>query len=364
MFGFADKGQMFTRVSDEIILIHQDSLSSSSNFNSCNCYLIKLSDDDYIVIDPGCSRSKLNKTLRKNGIEYSNLKYVYITHGHSDHVVMLNYIQEKNPNIESFVHELDKELVENPLTYINTLFDVAYLKTKQKYNNFMDAINYYTSPDSNIKVKDSFKMVFDTWDLKNRRVDHTFKAGDVLPGNLKVILAPGHTPGMCLFFKEQDNILFSADIHLSSVGANYNGTTANISDFKDSINAITKMVNDGTVKMILSGHGKNPIIEDLDGRLSAFYNSILEKENQILEVLHDKDGLTIEEITEETYKIYLKRFDRYLDTDHMQDYFTESIIIAEASETISNLNVLTELKRLNKVKKFLSESGERWTLNK
>ena len=363
MFGSSSKRQIFTRVNDEILLIHQDSLTSSSNFNSCNCYLLKINDKDYVVIDPGCSRAKLNKTLRINGIDYSNLKYVYITHGHSDHVVMLNYIQEKNPTVESFMHGLDREYVENPIAYISTLFDVTYMENNEKYKDFVDAINYYMTQDSTIQVKDSFKMVFDTWDLRERKIDHTFKDGDILPGNLKVILAPGHTPGMCLFYKEQDKILFSADIHLSSVGANYNGTTANLHDFKNSINTIIKMVDNNIVKTILSGHGKNPIIGDLNGRLSDFYNSIVEKENQILAMLQDKDGMTIEDITEETYKIYMKRFDRYLDAGHMQKYFQETIIIAEASELISNLNVLKELERLNKVKKFSSETGERWKLN-
>ena len=362
MFGTTSKRQMFTRVNDEIILIHQDSMASSSNFNSCNCYLIKINEHDYLVIDPGCSRSKLNKTLKKNGIEYSDLKYALITHGHSDHVVMLDYIQEKNNQIEAFIHDFDKKFVEDPRAYINTLFDVDYMKRRKKYQDFIDAINYYTTPLSDIKVKDSFKMVFDTWDLKARRVDHDFKGGDVLPGNFKAIHAPGHTPGMCLFFNEQDKILFSADIHLSSVGANFNGTTANLLDFKNSINTVIKMVNDGSVKTILSGHGKNPITEDLKGRLKKFYDSIVDKENQILALLREKDGMTVEDITENTFKIYLKRFEKFLDTDHMNEYFTESIIIAEASETISNLNVLKELERQNKVKKKPSEFSEKWTL--
>lgn len=363
MFGTTSKRQMFTKVNDDIILIHQDSMSSSSNFNSCNCYLIKLKENEYVVIDPGCSRSKLNKTLRKNGIEYSDLKYILITHGHSDHVVMLDYIQEKNNQIEAFIHDLDKKLAEDPKTYINTLFDIDYMEERGKYQYFIDAINHYTSPKSNVQVRDSFKMVFDTWDLKKRKVDHTFKNGDVLPGNLKVIHAPGHTPGMCLFYNEQDKILFSADIHLSSVGANFNGTTASLLDFKNSINTIIKMVDDGSVKIILSGHGKNPITEDLKERLKNFYDSIVDKENQVLALLDDKEGMTVEDITEESFKIYLKRFDKFMDTDHMQEYFTESIIIAEASETISNLNVLKELERLNKVKKFSSETGEFWALN-
>ena len=275
---------------------------------------------------------------------------------------MLDYIQEKNNQIEAYIHNLDREFVEDPIAYINTLFDIEYMKKRKKYQYFIDAINFYTTTNSNIQVKDSFKMVFETWDLKERKVDHSFKGGEVLPGNFKVIHAPGHTPGMSLFYNEQDKILYSADIHLSSVGANFNGTTANLLDFKNSINTIIKMVNAGSVKTILSGHGRNPITENLEDRLKTFYKSIVDKEDQILAVLRENDGKTIEEITEKTFKIYLKRFEKFMDTDHMQEYFTESIIIAEASETVSNLNVLKELERLKKVRKESSEFGEKWTL--
>jgi hypothetical protein len=73
--------------------------------------------------------------------------------------------------------------------------------------------------------------------------------------------------------------------------------------------------------------------------------------------------MTVEKITEITFKIYVKRFEKFMDADHMQEYFTESIIIAEASETISNLNVLKELERINKVRKEGSEIGDQWVLN-
>ncbi len=68
--------QVYTQINDDIILIHQDSMTSM-NFNTCNCYLIKVNEKDYAVIDPGCSRKKMKGILKKKDINFSNLKYVF-----------------------------------------------------------------------------------------------------------------------------------------------------------------------------------------------------------------------------------------------------------------------------------------------
>ena len=78
MFGTTSKRQIFTRVNEDIILIHQDSMSTSSNFNSCNCYLVKINENDYVVIDPGCSRSTGCNHWRRNHSSESGQKALVI----------------------------------------------------------------------------------------------------------------------------------------------------------------------------------------------------------------------------------------------------------------------------------------------
>ncbi|MFX0025678.1 MAG: MBL fold metallo-hydrolase [Candidatus Hermodarchaeota archaeon] len=348
--------KLFTKVNEEIILIHQDSMATM-NFNSCNCYLINISKKEYAIIDPGCSKRKLNTTLKQNEIRFSEIKYFYITHGHSDHIGLIDYLQKKNEAIQGYIHELDKRFIESSKEYYNMLFDISLIKNNKKYKDFIDALNYYTTSNSNIPIKQSFKMIFNIWNVKNRKISNTFKDGEILPGNLKVIHAPGHTPGMCMLYKEKDYLLFSSDIHLSSIGPNFSGNYINISDFKTSINKIIRLVESGLVKVILSGHGKNPITENLKTRLLDFYEDITAKENQLLRLLQEKGKLTLEQITNETFKEYIKRFEKFLHKIELRD----TIVIAEASEMMSNLNILNELEKLGKVSKQRRENEIYWT---
>ena len=353
------KQQIYTQITKDIILIYQDSMESL-NFNSCNSYLIKINNNDYVIIDPGCSKRKLNITLKENNINYSNLKQVFLTHGHSDHIALLDFLRKKNNNIEISIHELDRRYVENSIKYYNMLFDLALFEKKKEFSEFIQAINYYCIPNSNDQIKNSFKIVFDIWNVKNRKIDYTFKDGDVLPGNLKVIHAPGHTPGMCIFFREKDKILFSSDIHLSKLGASVSGNAGNIYMFKNSINEIIKMVEKRTVKMILSGHGKNPISNNLKEQLLKFYNTLIVKENQLITLLQDYGLMNLEEITNLTFKIYIKRFEKYLTNRDFKD----SIIIAKASDMMTNLNILNELERKGKIKKVNRKNVDCWMLKR
>ena len=351
------ENKAYSLINDEIILIHQDSMESM-NFNTCNSYLVKLCDFEYIIIDPGCSRKKLNLTVKENDLDYLKIKYVYLTHGHSDHVSLLDYLRKKNPKINVLIHEFEKKYVENSIEYYNMLFDVSLLEKKEEYKDFINTIKHYKNPNLNYPIKPSFKMVFDIWNVKDRQIDNTFQNGDILPGNLEVIHSPGHTPGMCTFLKRQEKILFSSDIHLSKTGAYVSGNVGNIHDLKKSINSVIDMVDNEVVKLILSGHGKNPIKEDLKKKLLNFYNSITLKEDEIIDLLTKFKSMSIFQITEETFQTYLKRFEKYI---NLQE-FKEVIVIAKASELMANLNILYELERLEKVEKINKENKEFWTL--
>ncbi|MFX1267717.1 MAG: MBL fold metallo-hydrolase [Promethearchaeota archaeon] len=348
--------KIYTKINENIILIHQDSMATM-NFNSCNCYLIHINDKEYAIIDPGCSKRKLNTTLKQNEINFSEIKYFYITHGHSDHIGLIDYLQKKNRKIQGYIHKLDKRSIESSIEYYNMLFDISLLKKNKRYKDFIDAIKYYTTPNSTIPIKQSFKMIFDIWNVKSRKIINTFRDGEILPGNLKVIHAPGHTPGMCMLYKEEDYLLFSSDIHLSSIGPSFSGNYSNISDFKLSINKIINLVETGLVKVILSGHGKNPITEKLTERLLKFYEDITAKENQLLLILQEKGNLTLEQITKKTFKEYIKRFEKFLHRPEL----LETIVIAEASEMMSNLNILKELERLGKVSKLIKQNEVYWS---
>jgi glyoxylase-like metal-dependent hydrolase (beta-lactamase superfamily II) len=348
------------RINEKTTLIPQESMISF-NFNTCNSYLIKVKPNEFAIIDPGISRKQLKEALKINKTDVSDLKYVYLTHSHSDHLALIDYLKSMNPKIRILIHSFEVKFVESVKNYFNLLFDLSLLQQYQQYREFLAAIEFNITKDPKIKVNKSLRTIFDIWNIKPRTIDKTFQDGDHLEGNLRVIHVPGHSPGMCFFLDETTKLLFSSDIHLSSLGANISGNLANVSDLKDSIIFAKELVKKKDIHMILSGHGTNPITDNLIIRLKQFYSSILSKENQILTLLKKNQKLTLAQITNITFKKNKERFDKYLVN---QPFFKDSIIIAEASELLSNRNLLTELERLNKIKSVEQDSELWWILEK
>ena len=144
-----------------------------------------------------------------------------LTHGHFDHIQGVKRLQDKYPDIKTYIHEADKETVDTT-------------------NEFMNMVG------------------LDPIDIP--RIDGYLKEGENFKfGNaeLEVIHLPGHTPGGVGF--KFNNILFSGDtIFLNSVGrtdlpgGDYNTLVKTI---KDKIFTL----DDNTI--IYSGHGADTTVE-------------------------------------------------------------------------------------------------------
>lgn len=134
-----------------------------------------------IIIDAGCSEA--DKKAIASYIEETNITVqgILLTHGHYDHIIALatdglkNLAQIQAPNQALiYCHEEEKQVMENP------------------------NINLSAFTGDNIKISP----------------DHLFKDSDIFQfGNvkLKVLHIPGHTPGGCCYYDEENSILFPGD---------------------------------------------------------------------------------------------------------------------------------------------------------
>lgn len=135
-----------------------------------NCYLLGCKQTKATaIIDPGAESEKIIKEIDKANLEP---KFIILTHGHGDHIGAINGLKKKY-NIPVYIHENDKELLEN--SYLN-------------FSAFM--FGKETSIIADKKLKDN-----DTIVLGNFKI--------------KVLHTPGHTPGSIVL--KCNNILFSGD---------------------------------------------------------------------------------------------------------------------------------------------------------
>lgn len=137
-----------------------------------NTYLaVDEKTNEGFIVDPGGYNKVLTKEVRDNDV---NIKYIILTHGHSDHICGVNEHKAEFPDAKIVAYKDEKAMLENPNLNQSPGFGVPY------------------STKADILVSDGDEL----------------KVGDV---TLKFIHTPGHTEGgMCIYVKEA-KALFSGD---------------------------------------------------------------------------------------------------------------------------------------------------------
>lgn len=147
-----------------------------------NCYVLRSSQaaGDCLVIDPGLDAEPLIEFLQEHRL---NPVAVILTHGHIDHIAGVEAIREQFPAVKVFIHELDAEMLTEPLTNLSAMMGMAFRTDAQ---------------------------------------DEALKEGDVVEqAGLKflVLHTPGHTPGGICLYSEDDGVAFVGDtLFADSIG--------------------------------------------------------------------------------------------------------------------------------------------------
>lgn len=138
-----------------------------------NCYIVideKSADKKAIVIDPGANAEKINSFISNEGI---SVAAVCLTHCHFDHTGAVREVAEftSAPVLICRGEEIVAE---------NTAYNLTSM-TGNEYTVKYDRV-----------LEDGEKFSFGTL-------------------SFRVIKTPGHTPGSCCFYFENEGVLFSGD---------------------------------------------------------------------------------------------------------------------------------------------------------
>lgn len=144
-----------------------------------NCYFVINTDTkEMLVIDPGDNAAMLADTIEK---EQVTPVAILLTHGHLDHAGAAEELS-KMFDIKIYAHEAEKETLEDSYMNLTSTFGGA-----KKYH-------------ADVFVKDEEIMEF-------------------IGCEIKVLFTPGHTPGGCCYYFNEQRILFSGDtLFCESVG--------------------------------------------------------------------------------------------------------------------------------------------------
>lgn len=142
--------------------------------SSMSCFLLK-TEGKTILLDAGLGApfSQLITKLEEAGVAQNDLKLIYITHMHPDHIGgLLNKEGKTFPNAELWINRVEVEAWQ-------AMEDEKSALQKSVLSAYKDKL-------------------------------HLFEAGDTLEGGVCTIEAYGHTPGHTVF--QKDSILVIADL--------------------------------------------------------------------------------------------------------------------------------------------------------
>ncbi len=226
------------------------------------CNSIFIDDRLKAVIDPACSVERLTQIKETSGV-----KIIINTHYHEDHFAF-NYLFNES---ELWVPELDAPC----------------------FSSIEKLAEYWGASDYDVGV--GFDEYLKPFNYIERTPSRMLHDGDILnfgDTQLKVIHAPGHTPGHSCFYCEDQKILFLADLDLTPFGPWYGDT---YSDIESTINSV-KMLQKIPAEIFITSHDKGIITGSIEKEAGAYLNVISERSGKILEFL--RKGHTMQELAD------------------------------------------------------------------
>jgi len=198
-----------------------------------NSYLIyDVKSKEAALIDPGWRPDSLIEFVDKNGLK---LKYLFITHGHTDHIFGVPAIKKQFPEVKLCIEKHEYENMFTLFQWLKDTFGQAVID-KQKSNPVTKA---YIEFDPNTIGKPDIFV----------EENQTFTLGFL---EIKTIYTPGHAPGEVSYYT--GNILFSGDVLFYRSVGGYKYQDSSKEDLIKSVRKLYKMCPDSTI--VYPGHGQ------------------------------------------------------------------------------------------------------------
>ncbi len=186
-----------------------------------NCYIIMDENTkETMVVDPA---GEVNKIIDMINILKANVKYIYITHCHFDHIGAVNELKQQCGG-KILIHRFEAENLNNPNVNLSGVVGMQEIELEA---------------DSRVDDGDLIHI------------------GDT---EFVVIHTPGHTSGGTCLYCQKENLLISGDTLFRGT---WGRTDLPTSSFEQIINSITtKLMKLPEETIVYPGHGKSTMIKD------------------------------------------------------------------------------------------------------
>ncbi|MCH5584431.1 MBL fold metallo-hydrolase [Shimazuella sp. AN120528] len=221
-----------------------------------NVYVIEASDGLTLVdTSKPNSVSRIQKSLQHGGYQLSDIKRILITHAHWDHFGSLAELHAITGAKVYAHHRYESEVIRGE--------KMPRFASPSQLGGFNRLVSkYWLKPMLNYQIAVPVHVELTEGD----RLDEVF------PG-LEVIDLPGHSPGHCGFWLEDQRILIGGDILMNLPSDRPTlpliAATPDLITAKQSVRKIDRM----NVETLCLGHGK-PIIRNAAAKIRKIVNSL------------------------------------------------------------------------------------------
>ena len=187
-----------------------------------NCYIIYDQESkETMCIDPAGDVEKIEYMIKE--ILKGNLKYIYLTHCHGDHIGAVSEVKSKKGG-KILIHRDDAEGLDDENINLSACINMGDIELE---------------PDSRVDDRDLIHV-----------------------GSLefRVIHTPGHTKGSTSLYCEKEGLLFSGDTLFRGTWGRTDLPTSSFVQIIDSITKKLLVLPDETI--VYPGHGKSTLIKE------------------------------------------------------------------------------------------------------